>query len=345
MPVPPAEPSAVIADHGAIQAITLTSPCGVRASVLSLGASLQSLILPDRTGALANVVLGREDPADYARYREFLGVTVGRYANRIAHGRFMLDGVEQVLARGDQPHCLHGGPDGFDRRNWAVVAAGADESRASAVLALHSPDGDQGFPGALDVTVTYALDRHGVLTITFEALASRATVVSLTNHALFNLAGGARSARDHRLAIPAGRFVPIGPGLIPTGELRAVSGGVFDLRDGRVLHPDHAEPQIALANGYDHTFVLDKGLTAEPGLAARLEDPASGRGIEILTTEPGLQVYTGNFLDGPYSPGDGVALEPQKFPDTPNRPEFPSARVDPAHPYRHVMAIRPIVLP
>jgi aldose 1-epimerase len=313
-----------------IQTITLVAPNGIRATVLSFGATLQSLILPDRDGDMADVVLGHDDPADYARKRSFLGETIGRYANRIAHGRFELDGVVYDLARGDQPHCLHGGADGFDRRNWDVL----DRSDRHVVLGLHSPDGDQGFPGALDVTVTYALDPQGALTIDFEARADRPTVVSLTNHALFNLSGGKRSARDHRLTIPAAHYMPVDAGLIPTGELAPVEGTVFDFRKGRDLHPDHADPQIALGNGYDHNFVLDSGIIL-------LEDPVSGRAIAMTTTEPGLQVYTGNFLEAPHRPGDGVALEPQKFPDSPNRPHFPSARVDPAHPYRHTLVLQP----
>lgn len=340
-----------------LEAITLAVPGGITARVLNFGATLQSWCLPDRAGALADVVLGHDHAQDYIAERDFLGVTVGRYANRLAGGRFTLDGVTWQVDCNDGPNALHGGSEGFDRRLWSVTGADADADGARVTLALESPDGDQGFPGALSVAVTYALDCSGQLTITFLARTTRATVVNLTNHALFNLAGDdGRSAIDHRLTIPASHITPVGPGTIPTGEWRAVAGSVFDFREGRVLSAglrDGRDEQIRRGRGYDHNFALDKGSTAEPELAARLEDPVSGRMVEVLTTEPGIQLYSGNYLDGTrpgrrerlYRMGDGVALEPQKFPDAPNQPGFASARLDPGETYRHVMAFRPGVLP
>jgi aldose 1-epimerase len=221
------------------------------------------------------------------------------------------------------------------------------------VFALNSPDGDQGYPGALDVTVTYSLDDEGDLTIAFEAKADKPTIVNMTNHALFNMAGDGSPEGTSRqlLTIPARAYTPVDDKLIPTGELKPVEGTVFDFRKPRLVAEglrDGRDPQIVIGRGYDHNFALDKGQTAAPELAARLEDPASGRVLEVLSTEPGLQFYSGNFLVGAvagrsgrvYRMGDGIALEPQKFPDAPNRPSFASARVDPGKPYRHVMIYR-----
>jgi aldose 1-epimerase len=220
-------------------------------------------------------------------------------------------------------------------------------------LSLTSADGDQGYPGTVDVRVTYALDETGSLTIDFDATTNAPTIINLTNHALFNLAGegSAGGVLSHRLQMPASRYTPVNAALIPSGEQRAVAGTVFDFTRGRLIAQglrDGTDPQIVIGRGYDHNFVLDAGLTAEPKLVARLEEPGSGRMLEVLSTEPGVQVYTGNFLDGTragkcghlYRMGDGIALEPQKFPDSPNQPRFVSARVDPGRPYHHRMIFR-----
>lgn len=345
-------PAGTLADGTAIEAITLTAANGAAARILSYGATLQSLIAPDRDGRLADVLLGYDDLAGYVDHPNYFGVTVGRYANRIAGGSFVLDGTRHQIPRNDGPNVLHGGDRGFDRVAWQVVSV-ADGASATVVLAHRSPDGDAGFPGELDATVTYSLDCDGALTIAFEARTSKPTVVNMTNHAIFNLAGeGApMGATGHSLTVAAGAYTPVDATLIPTGERRAVAGGAFDFRTPRVIADgirDGRDEQIRHGRGYDHNFVLDKGLTAEPGFAARLEDPQSGRMLDVFTTEPGLQVYTGNFLDGTYlgkeghlyRMGDGIALEPQKFPDSPNRSDFLSARVDPDTPYRHVMVYR-----
>jgi aldose 1-epimerase len=224
---------------------------------------------------------------------------------------------------------------------------------AKAVFSHVSPDGDAGYPGKLSVTVTYTLDDKGSLGIQFEAGTDKPTIVNMTNHAIFNLAGegSPEGAMGQLLTIPAAAYTPVDATLIPTGEKRPVSGSVFDFRQPRRLADglrDGHDQQVVFGRGYDHNFALDKGLTAQPELAARLADPVSGRVLEVLTTEPGVQLYTGNFLDGTllgkqghlYRMGDGVALEPQKFPDSPNHPDFVQARVDPGKPYRHAMIYR-----
>lgn len=340
------------ADGAAVEAVTLGNSHGVTARILTYGATLQSLVVPDRAGKGADVVLGHDDLASYVAHPNYFGVTVGRYANRIAGGRFTLDGKSYQLPRNDAGNSLHGGDNGFDKAVWKVAALSSGPV-ASVVLTHHSPDGDAGYPGALDVTTTYSLDEDGALSILFEATTDRPTVVNMTNHAIFNLAGAGspEGATGHLLTVPAQAFTPVDGGLIPTGELRPVQGNVFDFRKPRRIADglrDGRDEQIRFGRGYDHNFALDAGLTATPKLAARLEDPASGRVLEVFTTEPGIQVYTGNFLDGTlvgkqgrlYRMGDGVALEPQKFPDAPNKPGFVSARVDPGRPYRHLMTYR-----
>ncbi|MET0180868.1 MAG: aldose epimerase family protein [Novosphingobium sp.] len=341
-----------LADGTPIEAVTLTGANQVSARIIAFGAALQAFNIPDRNGALADVVLGYDDLSSYVDRPNYFGVTVGRYANRIAGGRFSLDGTSHQITLNDKTNALHGGVLGFDRVPWRIVAVRQGPS-ASVTLALTSPDGDQGFPGTLQVEVTYALDDTGALTIDHRATTDAPTIVNLTNHSIFNLAGDGASngVLGHLLTVPAARYNPVNGALIPTGELKPVAGTVFDFTRGRLVGDgirDGRDPQIVAGRGYDHNFVLDAGLTAEPKLAARLEDPVSGRVLEVLSTEPGVQVYTGNFLDGTYlgksgrlyRMGDGIALEPQKFPDTPNQPAFGSARVEPGKPYRHRMIFR-----
>ncbi|WP_336975033.1 aldose epimerase family protein [Sphingobium aromaticiconvertens] len=345
-------PAGQLADGTAIETITLTNDKGMSAKILTYGATLQSLIAPDRTGKSADVLLGYDNLSSYVDHPNYFGVTVGRYANRIAGGRFSLDGKSHQLSLNDKANSLHGGTKGFDKVAWKVVSRKSGP-KPSVVLSHVSPDGDQGYPGTLSVTTTYTLDNDGALTIAFDAKTDKPTVVNMTNHAIFNLAGdGApQGATQHKLTVPAAAYTPVNAKLIPTGERRPVDGTVFDFRAARIVADgirDGSDEQIRMGQGYDHNFILDKGLTKTPELAARLEDPATGRVLEVLTTEPGLQFYTGNFLDGTfmgkqghlYRMGDGIALEPQKFPDSPNQPSFPSARVDPGTPYRHVMIYR-----
>lgn len=345
-------PFGKLSDGTAIERVTLTNNAGVSASIISYGATLQALEAPDRAGRKADILLGYDDLAGYVEKPNYFGVTVGRYANRIAGGRFTLDGRGYQLTLNDKTNSLHGGAKGFDKQPWRIVSL-KQGPVASVTLALTSPAGDQGYPGTLQVSVTYSLDEMGALSIEFGAATDAPTVVNMTNHAIFNLGGeGAeRGILDERLTIPATHYTPVNAALIPTGELTPVAGTVFDFTHGRIIGEgvrDGRDPQIVAGRGYDHNFALDAGATAQPKLAARLEDPQSGRVLEVLSDQPGVQVYTGNFLDGTfvgksghlYRMGDGIALEPQKFPDTPNQPAFGSARVDPGKPYRHHMIYR-----
>ncbi len=317
---------------------------GTRLKVLSYGGVVQSLEIPDRDGRYANVSLGYGDIESYVSGSAFFGATIGRYGNRIAGGRFTLDGVTHELAVNEGANTLHGGAAGFDTQLWDVeeFTSGSDVG-----LRLHrtSADGEMGFPGTLVVRVTYTLTEHGDWRIDYAATSDRATVVNLTNHSYFNLAGEASgSVHEHELTLVASRFTPTDDRLIPTGELADVAGTPFDFREakaiGRDIGADHS--QLVVAGGFDHNFVLDKGITAHPEHFATLRDPGSGRTMRIATTEPGVQFYSGNFLDGgpagtsglPYRRGAGLCLETQHFPDSPNRPAFPSTVLRPGETYR-----------
>lgn len=347
------EPFGKLPDGTPIESVVLTGANGVSARIMTLGATLQSFSGPDRAGKIADVTLGYDDAASYVTHPNYWGQTIGRYANRIAGGRFMLDGRTYQLPLNDKTNSLHGGTVGFDKRVWQIVDVSDAGGLAKVALRLVSPSGDQGYPGTLTVTTTYTLDDHGALTIDYVASTDAPTVVNLTNHALFNLAGeGAPGGvLTHRLTVFAHRYTPVNEALIPTGELRAVAGTPLDFTAGRVIDDvvrDGRDPQVVIGRGIDHNFVIDAGKTAEPKLLARVEDLRSGRMLEVLSDQPGVQIYTGNFLDGTlvgknrhiYRMGDGIALEPQVFPDTPNQPAFGSARVDPGKPYHHRMIYR-----
>jgi aldose 1-epimerase len=335
-----------------IEAVTLSNGHGVRARIISYGATLQALQAPDRNGHLADVALGYDDLAGYVDHPDYFGATIGRFANRIAGARFSLDGKEFHLSQNDKANSLHGGAKGFDKRVWKILKL-QDGPTATVSLGLRSAAGDQGYPGTLTVTTTYSLDEAGNLAIDYSAVTDAPTVVNLTNHSIFNLAGEGSpdGLQGQRLTIPASHYTPVDAALIPTGELRPVAGTVFDFTRRRLINDglrDGHDPQIIAGRGYDHNFALDAGLTGDPKLAARLEDPHSGRVLEVWTTQPGLQVYTGNFLSGTlvgkqghlYRMGDGIALEPQLFPNAPNEPRFASARLDPGSTYHHRMIFR-----
>jgi aldose 1-epimerase len=339
-----------------VEAVTLRAGNGVSARIISYGATLQALLLPDNAGRSADVVLGYDDLADYVAKPQFFGSTVGRYANRIAGARFALDGKTYRLAANNGPNALHGGTKGFDKVVWTITEVKSGPV-ASVTLTYTSRDGEEGYPGTLTSTVTYSLDENRTLTTSYEARTDKPTIVNLTNHSLFNLAGvpANRGILDHRLTVNADTYTPVDATLIPTGELRSVDGSPFDFRRSTVIGArirDASDTQIAIGRGYDHNFVLRGGVTATPKLAARVEDPVSGRVLELYTTEPGVQVYTGNFLDGTttgksrvvYRQGDGLALEPQKYPDSPNQTAFPSARLDPGETYRQTSYYRFSVL-
>lgn len=345
-------PFGTLPDGTVVEAVTLADGQGISARIISYGATLQSLKLPDRSGRPDDVVLGYPDLEGYLSMPQYFGSTVGRFANRIAGASFSLDGTSYTLAANDSTNSLHGGNRGFDKVVWTIaeVTSGPE---ASVRLTYVSPDGEEGYPGTLDVSVTYSLDGSGTLTTSYEARTDRPTIVNLTHHSLFNLAGmeSLRSVLDQRLMVSADAFTPVDATLIPTGEIRAVAGTPFDFRESheigaRIRDASHA--QIVVGRGYDHNFVLNGGRTDQPKPAARMEDPVSGRMLELFTTEPGLQVYSGNFLDGTvtgkgdriYRQGDGLALEPQVFPDAPNQPSFPSARLDPGETYRQISYYR-----
>ncbi|MFI1361987.1 aldose epimerase family protein [Streptomyces griseochromogenes] len=286
---------------------------GVRVRVLSYGGIVQSVEVPDREGRTADVVLGFPGLDGYLEHPEpYLGALVGRYANRIAGGRFPLNGRTYALTRNSEPNSLHGGERGFDKRVWEVepVEHGVRLTRVS-------PHGEEGFPGRLEVTAVYTLEESGALRISYEAVTDAPTVVNLTHHAYWNLRG-AGHADGHELRLAASRYTPVDADLIPTGALADVTGSRFDFRTADEV-----------GSGYDHNFVLDKGVTAAPQEVAELHDPASGRTLTVSTTEPGLQLYTADHLSAPFAPGDGIALETQHFPDSPNRPEFPSTVLRP----------------
>ncbi len=345
-------PAGTLADGRTVEAITLTNANGISATILTYGATLHKLLVPGRDGTLADVVLGQKDAAAAEADPNYFGATIGRFANRIAGARFTLDGQTYRLRANDGENSLHGGGAGFDKVIWRVVSVQSGPS-ASVVLAHVSPAGDAGYPGNLDVRVTYSLSEDGSLAIVFEAATDAPTVINMTNHALFNMAGAGapEGAMGNVLTIQAAAYTPVDAYLIPTGELRAVAGTPFDFRAPRAVAQhirDGNDEQLRFGRGYDHNFALDKGVTHTPELAARLEDPVSGRVLEVLTTEPGIQFYSGNVLIGTvigkggviYRMGDGIALEPQKFPDAPNQPAFVSARVDPGQPYRHELIFR-----
>jgi aldose 1-epimerase len=345
-------PFGKLPDGTPIEAVTLSNSHGVSARIITYGATLQALLAPDRKGHSADIALGYDDLAGYVEHPNYFGATIGRYANRIAGARFSLDGKSYTLAMNDKPNSLHGGTQGFDKRPWHIESMQSDTT-ASVTLSLTSAAGDQGYPGTLQVKERYSLDEAGALAIDYWATTDAPTVVNLTNHSIFNLAGegSQHGVLDQRLTVPASHYTPVDATLIPTGALQPVAGTVFDFTHGRIIGQDirdGRDAQIVAGRGYDHNFALDAGLTTEPKLAARLEDPQSGRVLEVWTTEPGLQVYTGNFLDGTrvgkhghlYRMGDGIALEPQKFPNAPNEPKFVSARLDPGSTYHHRMIFR-----
>jgi aldose 1-epimerase len=332
----------MLEDGTAIDRYVLENEHGMSVSVLTYGGALQSLYVPDREGRRASVVLGFEDLDGYAdeRSNPYMGTLIGRYGNRIAGARFTLDGREYRLTPNDAPNCLHGGARGFDRAVWS--AEGFQDGDDAGVRLTHvSPDGDQGFPGTLTVHVTYTLagDRNR-LRLDYKATTDAPTVVSLTNHTHWNLAGeSSGSIEDHELKLHAARYTPVDANLIPTGELATVAGTPMNFREFRRIGQRlrHGFEQLRHARGYDHNWVLDG-----PQPAAVLRDPHSGRVLTIATNEPGLQVYTDNFFDGTlygaggrqYRQGAGVALEPQRFPDSPNQPHFPSAVLRPGETLR-----------
>jgi len=323
---------------------TLTSAKGLRARISNFGANLVSLEIPDHHGKLDDVTLGFDSLAGYVGQRAYFGSTIGRYANRIGNARFVLDGVEYKLAANDGPHHLHGGLQGFDKAVWKTVEATAAEDRAWVRLGYLSKDGEEGYPGNLQCNVTYLLSNDDELRIGYEAETDKKTVVNFTNHTYWNLAGqGVGDILRHELMLEASRFTIVDRGLIPVGITASVIDTPLDF-----LAPRPIGGRIRqLQHGYDHNFVL-RGPAGALKLAARVHEPTSGRIMEIHTTEPGIQLYTGNYLDGSvvgkggkaYARHAGLCLETQHYPDSPNKPAFPSTVLEPGQKFTSLTVYR-----
>lgn len=341
-----------LSDGRPVRLHTLTNARGMSVSVSAYGATLTSVRVPDVKGEIGEVTLGLDTAEAMRRHRAFLGSTVGRYANRLAEGRLTIDGATYALDRNDGANHLHGGAHGLDAKVWES-SCGRRGDAGEVTLKVTSPAGEGGYPGELRVAVTYALsDARNELTIRFEAECDAPTACNLTNHVFLNLAGGG-AITDHRLRLAAERFVPVDANLIPTGELAAVEGTPFDFRRETAIGARISEPheQLRLGRGYDHCYVL--GQHGVMRLAAEVREPTSGRTMQLLTDAPGVQLYTGNFLDGtvrgrwsaPYGFRQGFCLEPGLFPDSPNRPEFqrmgfPSGVLRPGEKYVQTMVLR-----
>jgi len=335
----------------AVSLYTLKNAHGMEAKVLDYGGIIVSLRVPDRNGRLDDVVLGFDSLGDYERGSPYFGAIIGRYGNRIARGRFTLDGRTSTLATNNGPNHLHGGVRGFDKVVWTAAQFERGDS-VGLVLNYTSPDGEEGYPGTLRATVTYTLTGKNELIFDYQATTDRPTPVNLTQHSYFNLAGdGKGDILGHLVTLNADRFTPVDSTLIPSGEIKSVAGTPFDFRTSAAIGAriDRNDEQLRYGRGYDHNFVLNKGGQGGQGgtggdmtLAARVYEPTSGRVMEISTTEPGLQFYSGNFLDGTlrgkhgvvYGHRSGFAMETQHFPDSPNKPAFPSTILRPGEEYR-----------
>ena len=334
-------------DGAAVEKYTLKNSQGVEAVVITYGGVLQSLLVPDKHGKLEDIVLGFDDVDGYINNGNvYFGATIGRFGNRIADGRFEIDGKSNQVPQNDGSNALHGGPEGFDKRVW--TAKPADEKGWVGVeLSYVSPDGEMGFPGTLTTHVTYSLNEDNELRIQYRATTDKPTVLNLTNHSYFNLAGaGSPSVLDQVATLHASRYTPVTEKLIPTGELAEVKGTPMDFlqptRFGAHIKDDHQQLKYAesKAGGFDFNWVLDTDGDLSK-LAAEVLDPESGRRLLMYTTEPGVQLYTGNFLDGSINGKGGKAyphwsaftLETQHYPDAPNQPDFPSTRLDPGETY------------
>jgi aldose 1-epimerase len=329
------------ADGQTVDLYTLTNADGLEVKIITLGATVTSIRTPDRSGSLADVVLGFGDLQGYLANAPYMGVIVGRYGNRIAKGRFSLDGTTYQLATNNGPNHLHGGNRGFDKVVWSARTIDRADGQAVELTYL-SRDGEEGYPGTLTATVVYTLTDTNELRLDYAATTDKSTVVNLTHHSYFNLAGKG-DVLLHEMLIAADRFTPVDASLIPTGVLQPVEGTPFDFRaptaiGARIRHPDQ---QLVRGNqGYDHNFVLN-AQSGALAVAARVRDPASGRVLEVRTTEPGMQFYTGNFLDGSlvgkggvkYGKYAGFCLETQHYPDSPNHPSFPTTTLRPDQRY------------
>jgi aldose 1-epimerase len=325
----------------AVTRATLVNKNGIEVDVISYGGIITRLVTPDAEGRPGDILLVLDSLEDYVTSSPYFGAIIGRYGNRIANGRFELAGQDYQLVRNDGDNHLHGGAQGFDKQNWDMVPFETADS-VGLTLTFVSPDGDQGYPGTLEAKIVYELTDNNELDLRFSASTDKATIVNLTHHGYFNLAGRG-DILGHELEIPAGQFTPVGAGLIPTGELAEVAGTAFDFRNpkpiGRDIDADDA--QLDLGLGYDHNWVLKTTADDELILAARLSEAGSGRVLEVWSIEPGVQFYSGNFLDGTlkgngvvHEHRSGLCLEPQHFPDSPNHSNFPSTTLLPGDRYQ-----------
>jgi len=323
----------------AVTLFTCTNRQGVEVQLIDYGAIVVSVKTPDREGRLENITLGFPTLEGYLARHPYFGATVGRYANRIAKGKFSLGGKQYTLATNNNENHLHGGVAGFDKRMWKAEPI-EDEALVGVKFHRRSPDGEEGYPGNLDVQVTYTLTNGNELLATYLAKTDQATPVNLTNHTYWNLAGGAEGTiLDHQLMLAADKYLPVDAGLIPTGELADVGGTPFDFRKPTAIGARIKQIQSDPV-GYDHCYVL-QNQSGSLALAARVSDPKSGRVLEVHTTQPGIQFYSGNFLDGQPANGGypqytGLCLETQHFPDSPNQPTFPTANLQPGQTYRQL---------
>jgi len=334
------------ADGKPVELFTLTNAHDVEVRAMTYGATIVWLHAPDREGHLDDIVLGYPTLAGYLAQSPYFGAIVGRYGNRIAKGRFTLDGKTYQLATNNGPNHLHGGVKGFDKVVWSAEPAETDSS-AAVTFSYISPAGEEGYPGTLHARVTYTLTDRNELRVEYVATTDQATPVNLTQHSYFNLAGaGTRDILGHELMIAADRYTPVDATLIPTGEIAPVAGTPFDFRTPTAIGARIDQPDVQLQNGkgYDHNWVLNRASAAEGALvlAARVIEPTTGRTLDVFTTEPGIQFYSGNFLDGTITGKDGrvyrhrygFCLETQHFPDSPNHPNFPSTILRPGREYR-----------
>ena len=340
-------PFGVLPDGQHVSVFTLSNRHGMQVKVLDFGAIISEVQVPDRNGSLADVVLGFDAIEPYLANKGYLGAVIGRYGNRIAKGRFSLDGKDYQLAVNNAPNHLHGGNQGFHQVMWRAEPFTRDDA-VGVSFTRSSPDGEDGYPGQLDVTVVYELDDDNALSLRYHAVTDKATPVNLTNHSYFNLAGQG-DILGHELSINANRYTPVDAGSIPTGELADVSGTPFDLRQGTVIGQRIGLPheQLRIGRGYDHNFVLNQ----QPGqllhLAATVREPQSGRVMQVYTQEPAVQFYSGNFLDGSQhgklraiSYRGALCLETQHFPDAPNQAHFPNTILRPGEIYQTATVYR-----
>jgi aldose 1-epimerase len=329
----------------AVDRYTLRNCRQMEVKVLTYGGIFQSIVVPGKGNKLANVTLGFDNLQDYVDKSPYFGCITGRYANRIANGQFTLDGTTYQLPINNPPNSLHGGFVGFDKHVWAATPFQTSKT-VGLVLRFTSPDGDQGYPGTLTTKVTYTLTEQNEIVMDYHATTDAPTIVNLTNHAYWNLQGeGTSDIYDHVLELKAPRYTPVDPTLIPTGAIDPVAGTPLDFTKPTAIGDRIREghPQLVIGRGYDHNWVLDRPSPNDKSLilAARVHEPDSGRELAIYTTEPGIQFYSGNFLDGTlvgtsgrmYRQGDGFALETQHYPDSPNHPNFPSTVLRPGEVY------------